>query len=136
MAGTGEARKLTPEELRLRMQAEMTLLVWVRTCLGLMGFGFVVARFGLFLRELAEMGHFKVRRHSSLSAMTSTVGTGLIALGVVVLLCAVLLHRRFIRRLERGDLEGPGAWSLGVILALILAALGMVMAGYLGLAEF
>ena len=31
------------------LAAERTLLAWIRTGLALMGFGFVVARFGLFL---------------------------------------------------------------------------------------
>jgi putative membrane protein len=32
------------------LAAERTLLAWIRTGLALMGFGFVVARFGLFLQ--------------------------------------------------------------------------------------
>ena len=40
---------------RVYFAAERTLLAWVRTGLALMGFGFVVARFGLFLRELAAV---------------------------------------------------------------------------------
>ena len=31
---------------------ERTFLAWLRTSLALIGFGFVIARFGLFLREL------------------------------------------------------------------------------------
>jgi uncharacterized membrane protein YidH (DUF202 family) len=42
------------EDPRVRFAAERTLLAWIRTGLALMGFGFVVARFGLFLREIAE----------------------------------------------------------------------------------
>ena len=41
------------ETLRLHQANERTLLAWIRTALSMMGFGFVVARFGLFLRELA-----------------------------------------------------------------------------------
>ena len=37
------------------LAAERTLLAWIRTGLGLMGFGFVVARFGLFLQQLQIM---------------------------------------------------------------------------------
>ena len=40
------------EDPRTRFAGERTLLAWVRTGLAMMGFGFVVARFGLFLREL------------------------------------------------------------------------------------
>ena len=43
----------SPPDPRVRFAAERTLLAWVRTGVALMGFGFVVARFGLFLRELA-----------------------------------------------------------------------------------
>lgn len=42
--------------------AERTLLAWVRTGLAMMSFGFVVARFGLFLQELAAAStshHFR-----------------------------------------------------------------------------
>ena len=34
------------------LAAERTFLAWIRTGLALMGFGFVVARFGLFLQQL------------------------------------------------------------------------------------
>jgi uncharacterized membrane protein YidH (DUF202 family) len=37
----------------------------MRTGLALMGFGFVVARFGLFLREIAAAGQVMARPHSS-----------------------------------------------------------------------
>ena len=37
------------------LAAERTLLAWIRTGLALMGFGFVVARFGLFLQQLQIM---------------------------------------------------------------------------------
>jgi uncharacterized membrane protein YidH (DUF202 family) len=39
----------SPEDPRVWFAIERTLLAWVRTGLALMGFGFVVARFGLEL---------------------------------------------------------------------------------------
>ncbi len=45
--------------------AERTLLAWVRTGLAMMGFGFVVARFGLFLRELALVRGHAVEQSTS-----------------------------------------------------------------------
>ncbi len=52
---------LPPEDPRVRFAAERTLLAWMRTGLALMGLGFVVARFGLFLREIAAAGHVTVQ---------------------------------------------------------------------------
>jgi putative membrane protein len=40
------------EDPRTYFAAERTFLAWIRTGLGLMGIGFAVSRFGLFLREL------------------------------------------------------------------------------------
>jgi inner membrane protein YidH len=39
-------------DLRGYLAAERTFLAWTRTGLALMGFGFVVARFALFLQQL------------------------------------------------------------------------------------
>jgi putative membrane protein len=128
-------RPVTPEDYKLRLQVETTLLVWVRTSLALMGFGFVIARFGLFLREVAQIGSVKVSAHPRLALANSVTGTGMILLGVVVLLAAVYGHRRTVTRLERGDLNLPSRWSAAVILGLVLAALGMVMAAYLAVIE-
>ena len=59
---------------------ERTLLAWVRTGVALMGFGFVVARFGLFLREIAVM-HPGPQPRSGLSVW---FGSGLVVVGVGV----------------------------------------------------
>ena len=48
-------------DLRDYLAAERTVLAWIRTALSLMGFGFVVARFGLFLQELQEIGRASCR---------------------------------------------------------------------------
>src|SRR6267378_4141370 len=73
-------------DLRDYLAAERTLLAWIRTGLALMGFGFVVARFGLFLQELQAAQHAPLLQSYGLSLW---FGTALIAMGVVVNLFAV-----------------------------------------------
>jgi putative membrane protein len=131
MAGT--APNVSNDEYRMFLQLETSLLVWLRTSLALMGFGFVIARFGLFLREIAQANQLSVHPHSWLTPVNTLTGTGLIVLGIVVLLIAVWNHQQVVDRLHRGELVLPSRWSLSVIVSLLLAALGMGLAIYLAL---
>jgi putative membrane protein len=111
---------------RIYFAAERTLLAWIRTGLALMGFGFVVARFGLFLRELL------VRQTGSPHASRFSLGAGtaLIGLGVLVNLMAAWNYARTLDRLKRGSWEPPRT-SIGVVIGVILALFGAAMVVYL-----
>jgi putative membrane protein len=110
------------------LAAERTLLAWVRTGLAMMGFGFVVARFGLFLRELASVEGSSVQHHGGVSLW---VGTALVLLGVAVNFLAAVKHWHAVRRLDRGETLRFNALSLGIVVALALGMLGILIAGYL-----
>jgi putative membrane protein len=111
---------------RVRLAAERTLLAWVRTGLAMMGFGFVVARFGLFLRELAATGH-----NATPPGNAQWIGILLVLVGVVTNLAAAYQHVHFLRRLERGDANLFPRWSLSLIMTVIVAVVGIGMAIYL-----
>lgn len=113
---------------RVILAAERTLLAWIRTGLAMMGFGFVVARFGLFLREIASERGSSIRPSTGLSLW---IGASLIILGVVVNVLAAVRHVRLIRSFQRGDAYHPSPWSLGVMVTVLLAVLGVVMTAYL-----
>ncbi|MEW4566793.1 DUF202 domain-containing protein [Tautonia sp. JC769] len=117
----------TPAETdpRIILAAERTLLSWMRTGLALMGFGFVVARFGWFLREMANLGG-ELAPDPSGSRASLWMGTILVALGIWVLVGSTLRYRHYLRALHRGDLKLPGA-GMGTAVALVLALLGLVM---------
>jgi uncharacterized protein (DUF302 family)/uncharacterized membrane protein YidH (DUF202 family) len=110
------------------LAAERTLLAWIRTGLALMGFGFVVARFGIFLQEINATQHISPSQSYGLSLW---FGTALIVAGVVVNLGSGWSHVQLIRELDRGGRSfsrGPGQ---AVTIALFLALVGIAMATYL-----
>jgi len=113
---------------QLWLASERTLLSWIRTGLSMMGFGFVVARFGLFLREVATTQRIPTKTSVHLSVW---LGTALVALGVFVFLIAARDHARFLRRLESGEPQPMPSKALGVMIGLALAGLGIAMVAYL-----
>jgi uncharacterized protein (DUF302 family)/uncharacterized membrane protein YidH (DUF202 family) len=110
------------------LAAERTLLAWVRTGLALMGFGFVVARFGLFLQQLAAMEHTGTEKSFGLSLW---FGTALIAAGVLVNLSSAVRHVRMVRELDRGNDASVRSVGQAVATAVFLGLVGIAMAVYL-----
>lgn len=105
------------------------MLAWLRTGIALMGFGFVVARFGLFLRELAAAR--VPEPNAARSSLSLWIGTALVLLGVWVNLATAVQHMRFRRRFERGEPFTTPKGVLGISLSLLLAALGLGITLYL-----
>jgi putative membrane protein len=117
-----------PADLRDYLAEERTFLAWIRTALALTGFGFVVARFGLFLEVMQiTRGGPPAQRHG----LSPWIGTAFIAAGVVVNLLSIRRHVRVVGGLNRGESVGRGTSQQAVILALFLALVGMIMAAYL-----
>jgi putative membrane protein len=110
------------------LAAERTFLAWIRTGIALMGFGFVVARFGLFLQAL-QIGQSKFQTLPN--GLSFWFGTALIVLGVAVNIVCARHYIGLVRELNRGGTAFNRPSTLGVAVAVILAVLGLAMAGYL-----
>jgi len=122
--------KSLPAEIdsRIYMAAERTFLAWIRTGIALMGFGFVVARFGLFMRELALTGAYQQTANPSFSL---PIGIGLIGFGMVVNIVSVVRHRRYIAAIDRNEFRSAFGSTFAIWVALLLALSGLAMTIYL-----
>jgi putative membrane protein len=115
------------QDPRTYLAAERTLLAWIRTGIAMMGFGFVVARFGLFLREFQTLRPNEAPQQVYGSKW---FGIGLVLMGVMVNLGAVVQHVRLVARLQKG-IWHPGPSQAGIAAAISLALIGFGVGTYL-----
>jgi len=108
---------------------ERTMLAWVRTGIALMAFGFAIARFALFLRQLAQ-----VRGEpgaSSAHGLESTwFGVTFVVFGLLVNAAAVVRYQANRRALlERRSF--PPSPTLVYAVGIASVIIGVVVAGVL-----
>lgn len=109
---------------------ERTFLAWVRTAIAIMAFGFLVAKFDLFLRiEGAASAAHTVPGGGGF--VGDAAGLILFALGAAILVLAIIRFRLTARAIDAADLRpGPGE-RLDVALVTLLVLLGIALFVYL-----
>ncbi len=115
------------DDPRVYLAAERTFLAWIRTGLGLMGVGFALARFGLFLRELRAD---EIHQPAPGNGASLYSGIAIVALGVLVNFATVFHHIRLVGALRAGTWK-PGIARNAVALSLFLALVGVGLCVYL-----
>lgn len=78
---------------------ERTFLAWIRTSIGIMGFGFVVVKFSLFVKQVSLILHNQ--QHTIQKGYSAAVGVTLVALGAMTALFAYLNYKKVEKEIDR-----------------------------------
>ncbi|SHO44715.1 conserved membrane hypothetical protein [Nitrosotalea sinensis] len=98
---SAEDRK--PDRSTQHLANERTFLAWIRTCIAIMGLGFVVARFSLFLREFSILTKNQTIPPNLPSQSSSTIlGMSMIGLGILLIIYALINYLKAQKDIEAG----------------------------------
>jgi putative membrane protein len=104
---------------------ERTFLAWIRTSISIIVFGFVVAKFGITLREFLRVQGSAAHENGA----SLIIGVGFIAMGILLALAAWFRYQSTMRRIETGDFKP--ARAIVTALAVVAALFGIILAAYL-----
>ena len=102
---------------------ERTFLAWIRTSLAIISLGFVVAKFSLWLRELAAQ--LAPQMQTSQAGASMPIGVTMMALGGVLAVLAAWRYHVVNRAIEHGNVSADRGLVIlvTVMVALLCAAM-------------
>ncbi len=105
---------------------ERTFLAWIRTSIAVISLGFVVARFSLWLKELASSlgGPITSAHHSGVSLR---MGEGMMVLGGILALLAAYRYRIVNRSIDRGLVRPDRALIYLITVSVVVLAAAMAL---------
>lgn len=110
---------------------ERTFLAWVRTAIAVMGFGFLIEKFDIFLATIAAGAQSQPGSVHG-QQFANGVGLAFLVLGIAMIVVATIRFFRIARDIDK-DASLPSSGSLfDIALAALLVLLGLSLFLYLG----
>lgn len=101
---------------------ERTYLAWLRTGIATVGLGFVVAKFGLVIREMSGVSAFPEAAYQ----LSGLIGILLTAAGGVMILWSYTRFKENQRRIRAGIYEPAGGGEFALTATILVIALLLV----------
>lgn len=104
---------------------ERTFLAWIRTSIAMMGFGFVIVKFALFIRQISAVLH-----QTNISAgkgFSAIVGVIMVAFGAVIAALAFVRYRQVEKQLNNGSYLSSQWLTMAVTIFIIIGSLLLVL---------
>lgn len=105
---------------------ERTFLAWIRTSIAIMGFGFVVVKFSLFIRQISLALDEKAIPLPG-KGYSSAIGIALVIIGALMAFLAFIRYRNIEKHLTRGTYFPSFVLSLLMTLAILIVSLLLIL---------
>jgi len=113
------------ERSRELLANERTFLAWLRTSISLMGFGFVIVKFSLFLKQLEFLLESKTPSEVPKGA-SSPVGVIIVGIGVVVAILAFINFKKHEKMLKNNEYQPSSILSFLTTFIIVLGGIFLV----------
>ena len=107
---------------------ERTFLAWITTSLGIMGFGFVVVKFSLFIQQVTLM-HNSKKTMDIEPEFSGIVGVSIVLIGSVTVVLAYIKYRKVAKQIEAENFT-YGSYGIALMSACFLI-IGLLLGWHL-----
>jgi putative membrane protein len=108
------------------LASERTFLAWIRTSIAVISLGFVIARFSIWLDQLAATSGRTLPGRTGLSMI---IGSLMMGFGAILALLAAMRMRAVDQAIERGEIR-PGYGTIRLMTGLVIL-LALVLIAYM-----
>jgi len=112
-------------KLREHLANERTFLAWIRTSIALMGLGFVIVKFGIFLKEVALI--LEDLNITISEGFSAAVGTGMVAMGVILAFFAFFQYKKVETQINRQNYKSSSLISVLLTLVIVIGGIFLVI---------
>lgn len=103
---------------------ERTFLAWMRTSIGIMGFGFIVVKFSMFIKHITLI----IDGQLSLSELSDSgvIGMLLVIIGVLTAIMALVNYKRIKKQLQTGDYSSSNPLTTFLTIGMVLISIILI----------